>query len=207
MSELEVKTSLARRAPDFVYPPSMPLPFAPLVGFALGVLLAWLAWGDIGRHDGPFVASRPFIVVTALAALVFAPVLGYFAAFHGDWAYLYLLPWAKIPSALDLLLVLVGAGAMPLGFALAVPWVRKRRNGALTVLAATPLAIAVALLAVTMHRLGVSATYAQFHGGFGAQPITATSLGRGVLWMLLMLALGTTWSARALWAMTSEAKR
>ena len=63
----------------------MPIPFAPLLGFALGGILAWVAGPELVRDDGPIVASRPFAVVTAFAALVWLPVVGYFVAFHGDF--------------------------------------------------------------------------------------------------------------------------
>jgi hypothetical protein len=52
--------------------------------------------------------------------------------------------------------------------------------------------------AVAGHRLGVSASYAQYHGGFGAVPIGKSLLGRGVLLSWLALAAGYAWSAHVL---------
>lgn len=179
----------------------MPIPFAPLVGFLLGVAFAWSAATELGRDDGPLVASRPFAVTLAFAGLVYVPVVGYFAAFHGDWSYVYVLAWRNVPSALDFALVLVGAGAVLLGFVAAVPLVRKRRQGAVVMMAVVPAAMALALLALTARRLTYSATYAQFHGDFGTEHISASALGRGVLFMGLMLALGAGWCVRALWGM------
>src|SRR5438045_9383789 len=99
----------------------MPLPFAWLVAFALGAAFARAAQGEIARSEGPLVMSRPVLVVVAFAALVVAPVAGYFAAFHGDWAYLYGVNWQDVPSAVDLVLVALAAALVPAGFAAAIP--------------------------------------------------------------------------------------
>jgi hypothetical protein len=78
----------------------MPIPFAPLFGLALGAVLAWLAGPELARVDGPVIASRPFAVVAAFAGLVWLPAVGYFVAFHGDWSYLYVLPWQHEAEAI-----------------------------------------------------------------------------------------------------------
>jgi hypothetical protein len=176
----------------------MPIPFAPLVGLALGAAFAWLAAPEISRDDGPVALSRPFAVVVAFALLVWLPAIGYFVAFHGDWAYLYAFPWQQVPSAIDMALVLIAAAAVVGGFCLAVPTVRKRRLGPVIALVVVPGAIAVAALMVAARRLAVSGTYAQFHGDFGTEPIAASTLGRGVLFMGVVLALGIAWTVRAL---------
>src|SRR5579859_5993667 len=108
----------------------MPIAFAPLLGLALGAVLAWVAGPELARVDGPVVASRPFAVVAAFAGLVWLPVVGYFVAFHGDWSYLYVVPWRSVPSAVDLGLVLAAGAAVVAGFWAAVPAVKKRRSGA-----------------------------------------------------------------------------
>lgn len=176
----------------------MPLPFALPVGFVLGISLAWLARVELSRSDAPLVLSRPFLVAAALGALVYAPVVGYFVALHGDWAYLYLVRWGSIPSALDLVLVVLAAAQLPLGFTLASPWAIAKRGPALLKVASAVLVLA-ALAALLLHRrLGVSATYAQFHGGFGVMPASKTTLGRGVLLGGIALLAGWTFSARVL---------
>ena len=50
----------------------------------------------------------------------------------------------------------------------------------------------------------MSGTYAQFHGDFGTQPISASPLGKGVLLMGVVLALGIAWTVRWLNRMGSE---
>ncbi len=59
-----------------------------------------------------------------------------------------------------------------------------------------PAALAVAGLTVASRRLAVSGTYAQFHGDFGTEPIGASPLGKGVLLMGVVLALGIAWTVR-----------
>lgn len=185
----------------------MPVFFAPLVAIVLGVSFAWAAWAELARDDGPLVASRPFAVAVAFAVFVFTPIVGYFVAFHGDWAYLYAVPWRDVPSAVDFGLVLLSGGALVLAFVGAAPLVRRRKISVVTTLVIAPGSLAIALLALFARRMSLSATYAQFHGEFGTEPITASALGRGVLLMGVLLAAGVAWSVRALWAMSAEAKR
>ena len=182
----------------------MPIAFAPLLGLALGAILAWVAAPELARVDGPVVASRPFAVVAAFAGLVWFPAVGYFVAFHGDWSYLYVVPWQRVPSAVDLGLVLLAGAAVVGGFWLAVPPVRKRRSGPLVAMVVTPGVVAVVGLTLAAHRLAVSGTYAQFHGDFGTEPIGASVLGKGVVLMGCVLAVALAWTVRALLRMGGE---
>jgi hypothetical protein len=184
----------------------VPIAFAPFFGLALGAALAWIAAPELVRIDGPVIACRPFAVVAAFAGLVWLPIVGYFVAFHGDWSYLYLYPWQRVPSAVDLGLVLLAGVAVIGGFWLAVRPVRTRRLGPVAALVVAPMAVAVAGLFASARRLGVSGTYAQFHGDFGTQPIGASTLGKGVLVMIVVLALAVAWTGRALLRMAAEAK-
>jgi hypothetical protein len=184
----------------------VPIPFAPLIGLAFGAALAWTAAADLSRDDGPIALSRPFAVVLFFAGLLWFPIVGYFVVFHGDWSYLYLVPWQKVPSAMDLGLVLLSAAAVPGGFWLAVRPVRKRRLGPVALMVAVPASIAVAGVTFAAHRLAVSGTYAQFHGEFGTEPIVASTLGKGVLLMGTVLTLGLAWTVRSLVSMASEAR-
>jgi hypothetical protein len=183
----------------------MPIPFAPLFGFALGGILAWVAGAELVRDDGPIVASRPFAVVTAFAALVWLPVVGYFVAFHGDWSYVYVVPWQRVPSAVDLGLVLLASAAVVGGFCLAVGPVRKRRSGPIVAIVVVPGILGTVGLLVSAHRLALSGTFAQFHGDFGTAPIGSSPLGKGVLFMGIVLSAGIAWTVRSLLRMATEA--
>jgi hypothetical protein len=184
----------------------MPIPFAPLLGLALGAMLAWIAGPELARADGPVVASRPFAVVCAFAGFVWVPAVGYFVAFHGDWAYLYVVPWQRVPSAVDLGLVLLAGAAVVGGFVLAVRPVKKARSGPVVAMVVAPGAAAIAGLTLAARRLAVSGTWAQFHGEFGTEPIGASTLGKGVVLMGVVLALAVAWTVRALMRMAAEAR-
>jgi hypothetical protein len=176
----------------------VPIPFAPLVGFVLGVVLAWVAREDFAHDEGPLIASRPVAVATAFAILVYAPIVGYFVTFHGDWAYLYVWAWNRIPSAVDLALVLLSGASIPAGLMASSYAARTKKLGTLVWFGAAPTVFAAGLFAWSARRLSVSATYAQFHGDFGTEPIASSALGRGVLWMAIVGALGITWTIRSL---------
>ena len=184
----------------------MPVAFSPLFGLALGAVLAWVAAPELERVDGPVVASRAFAVVAAFAGLVWVPVTGYFVAFHGDWSYLYVVPWPRVPSAVDLGLVLAAGAAVVGGFWSVVGSVRKRRSGPVVAMVVVPAAVAVAGLTAAAHRLGVSGTYAQYHGDFGTEPIGSSVLGKGIVLMGVLVAVGVAWTARALLRMGAEGK-
>jgi hypothetical protein len=184
----------------------VPIAFAPLFGLALGAILAWVAAPELARVDGPTIASRPFAVVAAFAGLVWVPAVGYFVAFHGDWSYLYVVPWQRVPSAVDLGLVLLAGAAVVGGFWLSVAPVRKRRSGPIVVTVVVPGAVAVVGVLVAARRLAVSGTFAQFHGDFGTEPIGASVLGKGVVLMGFVLALAIAWTVRALLRMSAEAR-
>jgi hypothetical protein len=125
-------------------------------------------------------------------------VVGYFAALHGDWAYLYLVRWSRVPSAIDLVLVLVAALQVPLGFAIATPWAIAKRGTRILQVSAALAALLVMACAVFARRLSVSASFAQYHGGFGAVALGRSPLGRGILLSWIALALGYTWSLHVL---------
>ena len=183
----------------------MPIAFAPLLGVALGAVLAWVAAAELARDDGPIVASRAFVIVAAFTGFVWLPIVGYFVAFHGDWSYLYVVPWRRVPSAIDLGLVLLAGAAVVGSFWLAVEPVRKRRFGPVVAAVVAPTALAVAGLTFSVRRLAVSGTYAQFHGDFGTQPIGESPLGKGVLLMGIVVALGIAWTVRWLNRLGAEA--
>lgn len=172
----------------------MPLPLGIPVGLLLGLSLAWVARAELARSEVPLVLARPFLVTLGLGLLVFAPALGYFAALHGDWAYLYLVRSSRVPSAVDLLFVAIGAAMVPAGFAAATPSAIAKQGTRLMQASAAIVAVLLLACALTAGRLTVSASFAQYHGGFGAVPIGRSPLGRGVLlsWLALTVAYGWT---------------
>lgn len=182
----------------------MPLPLALPFGLLVGMSLAWLARVELARSEVPLVLARPFLIALGLGALVHAPVIAYFVALHGDWAYLYLIRWTRIPSAVDLMLVVVAAAQVPLGVALASPWAIAKRGAMLLKTAAVIAALLLVACIVTSRRLSVSASYAQFHGGFGVTALGKAPLGRGLLLSWLALAAGFGWSVQVLRASRSE---
>jgi hypothetical protein len=137
------------------------------------------------------------VLAIAFSALVFMPIVGFFVALHGDWSYLYVVPWHTIPSAVDLVLVVGASASIPIAAAIARPYARAGRLNVLVRLGAAPAAGALLLAIVAARRLATSATYAQYHGGFGAEPLTSSTLGRGVLLAAIALALGVAWTVRA----------
>lgn len=176
----------------------MPGPIAPLVGFVIGVALAWAAGDELARSHASPVGSRSLVVVALFATLVFAPIASYFLAFDGDWAFAYLLDTRRVPSAVELALVLVDAASVPLGFVVAASRARARRLAALSSMAIPPSLVAFAAVVAVAPRLAIQASYAQFHGDFGTRPVAGSPLGYGLLWMDALLVAGALFTARTL---------
>ncbi len=174
----------------------VPLALSLLLALPIGVALAWAAKAELARHDGHVTATRAFAVTAAFSGLVYAPQVAYFCAFHGDWSYAYAIAWSRIPSAVDLLLVVASAALIVGAFTVAAPFAAQRRTAIVAALLVAPLSTAAGLSIVLARRLATSATYAQFHGGFGAHGISDTALGRAVLVANVVVAGGLAWSIR-----------
>ena len=179
----------------------MPAPIAPLIGFLLGVGLAWTSADPSARSAPTSPSGRSLLVVTLFSFLVFAPVSAYFLAFAPDWSYAYLIDGGRRSNGVDLAVVLLDVGSVPAGFALAVRRLHERGLTPLLRLSALPLAGVVVFLIVGLPRLSVSATYAQYHGDFGVHPVAGSPLGYALLWMNAVLTAGaifTGWFLRQL---------
>lgn len=176
----------------------MPLLFAPFVAVLFGLLLAYYGRAELALCDRTAVGTRVLGVALAFTVFVFAPTLGYFAAFHGDWAYLYLVPHARLPSAVDLVVVLVSAALLPGTIAYAARLFAEKRTSPLVRLAGALVAVLAIGVALTHARLSVSASHAQYRGGFGVVPIGASPLGRGVVLSWLALGAATAWARASL---------
>ena len=175
----------------------MPAPFAPLLGFALGIAFAWWAREELARTSvSGGVGTRSLVIVILFATMVFAPINAYFLAFEADWSYAYFVDTRRIPSALQLALVLLDAASVPVGFVVAASPAKSRKLVALLTLAAPPIAIAFVGLLAAASRLAIQASYAQYHGDFGTRSIAGSSLGYALLWMDTLLFLGVAWTSR-----------
>lgn len=176
----------------------MPLPFAFPIGLILGMTLAWTARAELSRSEVPLIMTRAFLVAVGFGAIVYAPIVGYFLMRHADWAYLYLVRSSRIPSAVDLALVLVAAAQPALGLVLAAPWAIAKRGSLLLKVGIASGALVLVLSIVLSKRLAVSASYAQYHAKFGVLPVSRTYLGRGVLLSWTCLLAAFAWILRAL---------
>src|SRR5260221_6086343 len=177
----------------------MPAPLAPFIGFALGVAFAWWSREELARSQSVGgIGSRSLVIVTLFATAVFAPIGAYFLAFEADWSYAYFIDTRRIPSALQLALVLVDAASVPIGFVVAASYARGRKLVPLFTLGTTPAIVALACMALAAGRLGIQASYAQFHGDFGTRPVAGISSGYALLWMAAGLITGVVWTTRHL---------
>lgn len=178
-------------------------PISPLIGLLLGLLFAWAASPpQLGTSVG--LSSRALLLVILFSLLVFAPICSYFLAFAPDWSYAYLVDSEQLPSTVDLALVLVNAASIPAGFVLGSYQLRTRPVRWLTRLAFVPAFLSLFFVAVTIRRLGVDASYAQYHGDFGTRPLAGSPLGYAVLWMLAVLASATAWTTHSLKRMAAR---
>lgn len=172
-------------------------PLAPFIGLILGLFFAWAATPP---QTGPSVgmSSQALLLVVLFSLLVFAPISSYFLAFAPDWSYAYLLDSEQLPSTVDLALVIVDTACVPAGFFIGSHHVRARPVNRLARLAAVPAVVCLLFIAVSIRRLGVDASYAQYHGDFGTRPLAGSPLGYAVLWMLAVLGGATAWTAHHL---------
>ena len=176
----------------------MPLFLAPLFTALLGVVFAAFAKLELARREGPAYSSQAFRIVFLHSALVLFPVLGYFAAYHGDWGYLYLFAGRHVPSAVDLLLVGVGAFAPCATFLLFATASAQDRTG---VLFRAMLGFSIPLLvlgALGLGRLSETGTYDQFQGHFGLRRTSESPLGLAIVLAWVTVAAGTYLVRRAL---------
>ncbi|MBI5537480.1 MAG: hypothetical protein HY898_32455 [Deltaproteobacteria bacterium] len=184
----------------------MPAFIAPLLGFVLGIAFAWAAADEIASDPTSVLGSRALVVAALFSVLVFAPAAGYFVAFDGDWAFAYLVNTQRLPSAVVLALVLVDASSVPIGFVLAAPHARRRRLAPVLTLAAIPVGIALLCTLIFSRRLGIAATWSQYHGDFGTRSVAGTPLGYALIWMDGVLALAVALTMRELRLMSAKVR-
>jgi hypothetical protein len=167
----------------------------------LGLTFARAGHGALSQTGNAGLSSTAFPIVGAFAVLVFAPLAGFSVAIAPDWACAYLIDAQRLPAAFETFAVLFAATSVVLGFVWgAGPSARRRWNvvGRRMILVSAAL---VTTMAPLVHRFKVQATYAQYHGNFGVRPISGSELGYALLWMLILLGLGGTWTTFSLYRM------
>jgi hypothetical protein len=170
---------------------------APLIGFTLGVLFAWLARDDIARGSPGSLSSRSLSIVALYTFFVFAPACACFVVLEPDWAGAYLFDGgrARLFSVLGTLLSL---SSVPLGFVAAARATRARRVSEVVRLGAVSGLSALALTLALFPRLTVRASYSQYHGDFGTEPLAGSPLGMSLFWVLAVVTLAAAYTGRAL---------
>lgn len=177
------------------YDPKVPLPLAPIVAALLGVIFALVGRDEVRRTTSAPYGTRAFLVLSIVSFGLLAPAAGYFLAFYPDWAWGYLVPGSRVPSAIDLIGCLLAASLAPITFVWTAGALRRhavrelvRGAGAIVVL----LAIATAFLGP---RLTMAGTYLQYREGYDLQTASGTSLGVSILWIDACLCAGVLWAA------------
>jgi hypothetical protein len=170
---------------------------APLIGFTLGVLFAWLARDDIARGSPGSLSSRSLSIVALYTFFIYAPACACFVVLEPDWAGAYLFEGgrARLFSVLGTLLSL---SSVPLGFVAAARATRSRRPVEVLRLGAVSGLLAVALTLALFPRLTVRASYAQYHGDFGTEPVAGSPLGMSLFWVLAVVTLVSAYTGRVL---------
>lgn len=176
----------------------MPAPVAPLLGIALGALFAWAAADELAKGERFGLETRSLVVAALFGLLILAPIAGYFLAAHRDWAYAYLVDPHRLPDVVDPGFLLLDAVSVPAGFVLAANGARSHRFAAVAKVLTAPLVLALMFVFATLPRLSVEATYAQYQGDFGTQPVAGSPLGYGLLTMTVLLVTAVLWTLRSL---------
>jgi len=177
---------------------------APLTGFVLGVVFAWVASEDLARAGSNVVGTRSLVVVTLFSVLVSVPITAYFLIVAQDWSFAYVIESSRLTSALDMGLVLLTAVSTPIGLRAAAHPAAARNIRAVVGMVAVPLVLAATLIALLLPRLSVFGTFAQYHGDFGTRPVAGSFVGNALLWMHAVLIGATVWTLRCLQRLTSR---
>ena len=171
---------------------------APLTGFALGTLFAWLSREDLVRGAPAMLTVRSLVIVTLYALLVFGPAAAYFLVFEPAWASAYLLDAGSHARAFDVLLAVLTPASVVIGFLVTGHAIRRHRPAAALRVGAPAALVALAVTLLLFPRLSVQATYAQYHGDFGTRPVAGTPLGWALVWFGSIVLVGTLYVASAL---------
>jgi hypothetical protein len=152
----------------------------------------------------PTIESQGFVACWAFGAIVLGPAAGYLLAFHPDWAFAYWLAPDRFGTAPHSALVLGSALTPVAGYRTSLMLAASPPRVPIIALAGLPAFAAAALLLGHAGRLGVSGTYAQFHGDFGLEPIAGSALGYSVLCVVLVVLFGAAWTLGHLAGLSRE---
>jgi hypothetical protein len=174
----------------------MPAFSAPLLGFALGAGLFWSVARQLSRPIRP-VAGHAVLIAAALGLTVYAPAVALLTSAEPDWAFAYVVPASRLPRWLVPALVLCAGMSVPLGFALASRAYRRRASFGQAWFW-LPLGLGVAPLVALSRRLADQASFEQYQGDFGIQPLVGGPLGYLLMWVLVALAVALALTRRCL---------
>lgn len=169
---------------------------APLLGFALGAGLYWSVARQLARPIRP-LAGQAVLIATLLGLVAYAPGVALLTSAEPDWTYAYLVPASRLPRWVLPALVLSSGVSVPLGFAMGLRAWRGRPERALRWFW-VPLVLASLPLLVAAPRLALQASFAQYHGDFGVQPLVGGPLGYLLAWFLATIAVTTVLARRCL---------
>lgn len=176
----------------------MPLLLAPFAAALLGVAFGLVGRDEVRRTSAPPSSTRGFLVVALVSLLLLAPSLGYFVAFYPDWSYAYFVDGERVPSAVELVAVLLICALGPLAYAWTATSLRRHAVRELVRGISALVVLFAAALAWIGPRLLVAATFGGFHDGIDVRPVGGTSLGASILWIDGCLLGGAAWAASRL---------
>ena len=172
----------------------VPIPLAIFCGILLGLTFARVTRHALAKgSEGPH-ASPAFALVSAFGLLILAPVAGMSVAMSPDWALCYIVDSQRAPIISETLSVMLATLSVPISFLWGATLAGRRHLGLVTRHIAATACVTLLLCALLWKRMSVQATYTQFHGDFGVQPVAGSNLGYAILWMLILLCLATTWT-------------
>jgi hypothetical protein len=168
----------------------LPLPSLLCIAFASGVASAIAGRSELRVSPRPALLTRAFGAYAIFLAVLLVPISVYFYVFHGDWYLLYLIDVRRVPSALALLSFMGHIALGAVGFLLGASMVRSQRDVLAGLSAGAVAALSVGVLGLARSRLSVVGSYAQYHRGFGLEPVMESGLLDGGILMSALLALG-----------------
>jgi len=168
----------------------LPLPFLLFLGIAVGIAAAAAGQVELRLSPRPPLLTATYSAFLTFVLLVFLPVSVYFYVFHGDWFLLYVVDTGHVPSAIALVGFGLQAGIATLGFLLGSTLVRAQHTKVAYGAIALSVLLAVGNVFLTLERLRVVGTFAQYHGSFGLLAYSGTPLARGGVVMGVFLFVG-----------------